>query len=146
MVECYLGVDPGVILLETFPLIVNNTDWQPGVVLVNTLVELSTKKLNSHDGEYQPEDQAHQQDIDDGGDGVHQGIYYNLDQTVKVMLYHSFFNFKKMCGICFRKLYGTASKKSSGIFRTFHSYFFYYLEAKKYSPLSVGFFLFKIFH
>ena len=80
MIKGYLGVDPGVILLETFPLVVNNTDWQPGVVLVNTLVELSTKKLNSHDGEYQPEDQAHQQDIDDGGDGVHQGIYYNLEQ------------------------------------------------------------------
>ena len=83
MVKRYLGVDPGVVLLETFPLVVNNTDWQPGVVLVNTLVELSTKKLNSHDWEYQPEDQAHQQDIDDGGDGVHQGIYYNLEETVK---------------------------------------------------------------
>ena len=90
MIECYLGVDPGVILLETFPLVVNNTDWQPGVVLVNTLVELSTKKLNSHDGEYQPEDQAHQQDIDDGGDGVHQGIYYNLEQ----ILFHNHFSLK----------------------------------------------------
>ena len=84
MVECYLGVDPGVILLETFPLVVDDTDWKPGVVLVNTFVELATKKLNSHDGKYQPEHQADQQDIDDGGDGVHQGIYYNLEQTVKV--------------------------------------------------------------
>ena len=119
MVECYLGVDPGVILLETFPLVLDHTDWQPGVVLVNTFVEFATKKLNSHDGKYQPEHQTDQQDIDDGGDGVHQGIYYNLDQTVKVMLYHSFFNFKKMCGICFRKLYGTASKKVPGFLGRF---------------------------
>ena len=97
MVKCDLGVDPGVILLETFPLIVNHTHGESGVVLVNTFVELSTKKLNSHDGKYQPEHEADQQDIDDGGDGVHQGIYYNLEQRVKsVMLFHnhSFSNFK----------------------------------------------------
>ena len=83
VVKCYLGVDPGVILLETFPLVVNHTDWQSGVVLVNTFVELPAKELNSHDGKYQPEDEADQQDIDDGGDGVHQGIYHNLEQRVK---------------------------------------------------------------
>ena len=83
MIKCYLGVDPGVILLEALPLVVNHTDWQPCVVLVNTFVELPAEELNSHDGEDEPEDEAHQQDIDDGGDGVHQGIYYNLEETVK---------------------------------------------------------------
>ena len=78
MVKCYLGVDPGVILLETFPLVLHNAHWQPNAVLVQTFVELPSKKLNSHDGEYEPEDQADQQDVDDGGDGVHQGVYNDL--------------------------------------------------------------------
>ena len=82
VVKCYLGVDPGVILLETFPLIVNHTHGESGVVLVNTFVELPAKELNSHDGKYQPEDEADQQDIDDGGDGVHQGIYDNLEEVL----------------------------------------------------------------
>ena len=58
--------------------VLHNIDAQPDAVLVDTLVELATKELDSHDGEDEPEDEADQKHIDDGGDGVHQGIHHNL--------------------------------------------------------------------
>ena len=82
VVKCYLGVDPGVVLLETLPLVVHHAHWQPDAVLVQTLVELPSEELNSHDGEDEPKHQADQQDVDDRGDGVHQGVYYDL-QTLR---------------------------------------------------------------
>ena len=48
-------------------------------LLVQTFVKFSSKELNSHNREYQPEHQAHQQHVEDRRDSVHQGIHNNLD-------------------------------------------------------------------
>ena len=34
--------------------------------------------LDPHDGEDEPEDEAHKEDVDDGGDGIHQSVHNNL--------------------------------------------------------------------
>ena len=47
---------------------------------VNAFIELAPKELNSHNGEYQPEDQTDQQHVDNRGDSVHQGIHHNLNK------------------------------------------------------------------
>ena len=38
---------------------------------VHTVVELSGKEVDAHDAEDEPEDQADQQHVKDGGDGTH---------------------------------------------------------------------------
>ena len=45
---------------------------------VYALVELPSEELDAHDGEDEPEDEAHQQHVDDRRDGVHQGVHYDL--------------------------------------------------------------------
>ena len=37
--------------------------------------------LDPHDGEDEPEDEAHKEDVDDGGDGIHQSVHDNLKMT-----------------------------------------------------------------
>ena len=34
--------------------------------------------LDPHDGEDEPEDEANKEDVDDGGDGIHQSVHNNL--------------------------------------------------------------------
>ena len=72
--------------------VLHNIDAQPDAVLVYTLVELATKELDSHDGEDEPEDEADQQHIDDGGDGVHQGIHHNLSKWWQLVKHFSEYN------------------------------------------------------
>jgi hypothetical protein len=50
-------------------------------LLVDTLVELAPEELDPHDGEDEPEHEAHQQHVEDGGDGVHQRIHHNLKRS-----------------------------------------------------------------
>lgn len=38
----------------------------------------ATEEIDTHDGEDEPEDEAHEEHIDDGRDGSHQGVYHNL--------------------------------------------------------------------
>ena len=74
VVKSDLGIDPRVVLHLAFKLVVDNLDWESIPGLVDALVELATKELDTHDGENQPEDKAHQQDVEDGWNSVHQGV------------------------------------------------------------------------
>ena len=81
IVEVYVWVPPPVSqrrLIQTFLLVVNFTGWQPVSFQVLTFVELATKKLNTGNTEDEPEDKTNQQHVEDGRDGVHQGIHHNL--------------------------------------------------------------------
>ena len=74
----YLGIDPGVILLEALCLVIDDVDVEAGAALVDALEELAAEELDAHDGEDEPEDEAHKEDVDDGGDGIHQSVHNNL--------------------------------------------------------------------
>ena len=83
--SAYLRVDPGVVLLEALCLVVDDVDVEAVAVGVDALEELAAEELDAHDGEDEPEHQAHQQHIEDGGDGVHQGVHHNL--AIKIYTY-----------------------------------------------------------
>ena len=78
MIKSDFRVDPGIIFVGTLPLVRDLSDRQPLIVLVQTFVELSAEELDAHDGEDEPEHQADQQHVEDGGNGVHQSIHHNL--------------------------------------------------------------------
>ena len=42
------------------------------------LVVFSCEHLDAHDGEYQPEDEAHQEHVEDAGNRLDQGVDNNL--------------------------------------------------------------------
>ena len=54
MVEMDLGVDPSIVFLKAFPFVINNVNFQTFTLLIQTLVELASKKLHTHNGENQP--------------------------------------------------------------------------------------------
>ena len=78
VIEVNFGVDPGVVFLEALRFVVDLGDGKPLPKVVNTLVELSPEELDAHDGEDKPEDQTHQKHVENGRDGIHQGIHHNL--------------------------------------------------------------------
>ena len=78
MVKGDLGVDPGKVFGSTLPLVGNLRDVETNIVIVDTFVELPTEELDAHDGEDEPEDETHEEHVEDGGDGVHQSIDNNL--------------------------------------------------------------------
>lgn len=45
---------------------------------VDAAVELPSKQVNSHDAEYQPEDQTHQQHVEDGGNCSDKSVHHHL--------------------------------------------------------------------
>ena len=73
-----LGVDPRVVLHLALELVVHDLDGKSISGIVDALVKLSAEELDAHDGEYQPEDEADEQHVEDGGDGVHQRVDDNL--------------------------------------------------------------------
>ena len=66
----------------------------PEYLLVDTFVELAPEELDPHDGEDEPEDEAHQQHVEDGGDGVHQRVHHNLNmcRLENIMLHKESFS------------------------------------------------------
>ena len=46
--------------------------------LVDAFLKLPCKEVHTHDAEDEPEDEADEEDVHDGGDGTHQGIYHHL--------------------------------------------------------------------
>jgi hypothetical protein len=42
------------------------------------LVVFSGEELDAHDGEDEPEDETDKQHVEDGGDGLHQGVHHHL--------------------------------------------------------------------
>lgn len=51
---------------------------------VDTLEKFPFEELDTHDGEHQPEEETHEEDIEDGWDRVHQGIHHNLFYNEKI--------------------------------------------------------------
>lgn len=45
---------------------------------VDAVVELSSKQVDTHDAEDQPEDEADEQHVHDGGDGAQEGVHHHL--------------------------------------------------------------------
>ncbi len=78
VVEGDLGVDPGEVLLGALESVVDDVDGEAVALLVHALVELAAEELDAHDGEDEPEHQAHEKHVEDGGDGVHQGVHHDL--------------------------------------------------------------------
>ena len=75
----YLRVDPGVVLLEALGLVVDDVDVEAVAVGVDALEELAAEELDAHDGEDEPEDETHEEHVEDGGNGVHQSVDNNLN-------------------------------------------------------------------
>ena len=78
VVEVNFWVDPGVVFLEALRFVVDLSDGKPLPEVVDTLVELPPEKLDAHDGEDEPEDQTHQEHVENGRDGMLQAIHPNL--------------------------------------------------------------------
>ena len=82
VVEVDLRVEPGVIVgllhLIADSLVGHYAEVHPDPIAVLALVELSTKQIDSHDTEDEPKHEADQQHVEDGGDGLNQGIYHDL--------------------------------------------------------------------
>ena len=81
MVEMYLGIDPGVVIFKALVLVIDDVYGQALTILILAFVKFPTKELHTHDGKNEPKHQADKQDIDNGGNGVHQGIDYDLKQV-----------------------------------------------------------------
>lgn len=81
MVKGDLGILPRVVLLKALKFIVDDGGWQSFSFFIHAFVKLAPKDLHSHDGEDEPKDQTHQQDVEDGGNGVHQCIHHNLSRS-----------------------------------------------------------------
>lgn len=48
---------------------------------VDAAVELPSKQVNSHDAEDEPEDQTHQQHVEDGGNCSNESVHHHLHKT-----------------------------------------------------------------
>lgn len=46
------------------------------------LEKLSVKQLDSHDSKYQPENETHQEYVEDTGNGLDEGVYHNLEKYI----------------------------------------------------------------
>lgn len=83
VVEVDLDVDPsdlvGVEEGHAVALVVHHADVKElPCGGVDASVVLPRKEIHPHDAEYQPEDEADQQDVHDGGDGAQQGVHHHL--------------------------------------------------------------------
>ena len=65
--------------MEALCLVVYDVDVEAVPALVDALEEFPAEELDPHDGEYEPEDEAHEEHVEDGRDGVHQGVDDNLE-------------------------------------------------------------------
>lgn len=77
VIEGDLGIDPRVVEIKARLPIVDHVYLQHQSFLVHALEELTAEELDTHYGEDEPEDQAHQQHIEDGWDGVHESVDHN---------------------------------------------------------------------
>lgn len=64
---------------KAFGLVIDNVDMKILLCsLVEAVIVLSSKQVDTHNTEDQPEDQTHQEHIHDGGNGTHQSVHHNL--------------------------------------------------------------------
>ena len=52
--------------------------YSPAVFRAVAKLNIPSKKLDPHDGKDQPENQAHQQHVDNGRYGIHQCVHHDL--------------------------------------------------------------------
>lgn len=83
VVEVDLDIDPsdlvGVEQGHAVALVVDHVDVEELTCGgVDTPVVLPCEQVHAHDAEDQPEDEADQQDVHDGGDGAQQGVHHHL--------------------------------------------------------------------
>lgn len=78
VVEVDHGVVPGEVVGLARVAVGHEGAVESCAVAVDAAVELSRKHLDPHDGEDEPEDEAHQQHVEDGRDGLDEGVDYNL--------------------------------------------------------------------
>ena len=68
--------------IQAFCHVVDDTDGEDLVVGgVDTVVILPCEQVDAHDAEDEPEDEADQQHIHDGGDGPQQSVHHNLERS-----------------------------------------------------------------
>lgn len=64
---------------KAFCLVVDNVNFKILLwCLIEAVIVLPSKQVDTHNTEDQPEDQTHQQHIHNGGNGTHQSIHDNL--------------------------------------------------------------------
>lgn len=67
----------------TVGLVVDHRDVKPlRGGCVDAVVELSSKQVDPHDAEDQPEDEADEEHVHDGGDGSQEGVHHHLGAGV----------------------------------------------------------------
>ena len=80
MVKVDLGVLPGGVGRHVALRLVVDLGDQEGEAagVVEAGVVPPSEHVHAHDAEDQPEDQTHQQDVEDGGDGPEEGVHHHL--------------------------------------------------------------------
>ena len=83
VVKVDLGVCPdGVGAVDALQLVVHLVDGEGEAAAgVGAEAEPPSEHVDAHDAEDQPEDEAHQQHVHDGGDGAHQRVHHHLGST-----------------------------------------------------------------
>ena len=89
MIECYFGVNPGVVFCRTLPLVLDNIHRESNIVIIQTFVKFSSKKLYAHDREDEPEDETDKKHIENGWYSIHQSVHNNLKNSDKVKIVNS---------------------------------------------------------
>ena len=83
MIERDFWIDPGVVFFPTLVLVVHNLDRKSIPGFVDTFVKFAAKKLNPHNWKDEPEDKTDEKDVENGRNGVHQSVNYNLEIKIK---------------------------------------------------------------
>lgn len=74
------------VLIFTVRYVIHNRQRHKRKVLIGFVdapPKLPRKEVHTHDAEDEPEDEADEEDIHDGWDGTHQGIYHHLGGNAK---------------------------------------------------------------
>ena len=84
VVEVDLRVGPGdvqfVLPRKTFVLVVDDRDVDRVAVDVDTRLVPAAEQVDAHDAEDEPEDETDEQHVEDGRDGLDEGVHHHLHQ------------------------------------------------------------------
>lgn len=81
-VDLHFGpVELGVIHREALRLVVDDGGTVNEARPVHAFPKLSSKQVDPHDAEDEPEDEADQQHVHDGGDGPNESVHHHLGGT-----------------------------------------------------------------
>lgn len=83
IIKIYFDVFPSSLLAKSLTVtqIVDFTDFKHVTrCCVNTVVELASKQIHTHDAKDQPEDETHQEYVHDRGNCSNKSIHNNLEE------------------------------------------------------------------